>query len=410
MRWIAKIKLHMFILGAVVSFTLGGGLHNLAGNYAWAQEIPTTAEYALITDFDSGMVLLEKNADTPMKPASMAKIMTVYIAFSRIAEGSLSPEDMFVISEKAWKMGGSRSFLNAGGRYTLDELLHGIIVQSGNDAAVALAEGVSGSEENFANEMNAMAKRLGMTNTYFPNSTGWPHADITTTARDLNILASAMIRDFPSEKYPNLYSIFAKKTYTLNDIKQGNRNPLLYGKNADKNGVDGLKTGYTSESGYGLVASAQRDVQRVVMVLNGMSSKSERASESRRLMDFIFREFKNYHFFDADETVERAEVWLGTESHVPLILGAPLSRVMSRVTRANTRFDIRYSSPIPAPVRKGQEIGILEVRNDGKLVESIPLLAGENVTELGLFDRFGAAIKYLIFGATPTIDASQPAS
>lgn len=375
-----------------------------------AQDIPTSAEYALITDFDSGLVLLEKNAELPMKPASMAKIMTVYIAFSRIAEGSLSFDDMFVISEKAWKMGGSRSFLNAGARYTLDELLHGIIVQSGNDAAVALAEGISGSEENFAAEMNAMAAKLGMKNTYFPNATGWPHQDITTTARDLEILTTAMIKNFSEDKHPNLYSIFAKKTYTLNDIKQGNRNPLLYGKNASKNGADGLKTGYTSESGYGLVASAQRGEQRVVMVLNGMKSKSERANESRRLMDFIFREFKQYHFFDAEEPIEKAEVWLGTESHVPLVLAQPLSRVMSRVSRAKTKLDISYASPIPAPIQKGQQIGILEMKNDGIVIETIPLLAGENISELGFFDRFGAAIKYLIFGASPAIDLSQPAS
>jgi len=375
-----------------------------------AQDIPTAAEYALITDFESGKILLEKNADTPMKPASMAKIMTVYIAFSRVAEGSLSFDDMFVISEKAWKMGGSRSFLNAGARYTLDELLNGIIVQSGNDAAVALAEGISGSEENFAAEMNAMAGKLGMKNTYFPNATGWPHPDITTTARDLNILVTALINDFPAEKFPDLYSIFAKKNYTLNDIKQGNRNPLLYGKNADKNGADGLKTGYTQESGYGLVASAERSEQRVVMVLNGMSSKSERANESRRLMDFIFREFKKYHFFDAGETVDRAEVWLGVESHVPLIVAEPVDRVMSRVNRANTQIKITYASPAPAPISKGQQLGVLEIRNDEVLVETIPLLAGADVAELGIFDRFGAALKYLIFGAPPMLEQKPTSS
>ena len=366
-----------------------------------ALDIPTEAEYALVTDFESGLVLLEKNADTAMKPASMAKIMTVYIAFSRIAEGSLSMDDSFIVSEKAWKMGGSRSFLNAGARYSLSDLLHGIIVQSGNDAAVVLAEGISGTEENFAAEMNAMAAKLGMTNTRFANATGWPHPDLTTTARDLNILASALIRDFPADRYPQLYPMFAKRTYTINDIKQGNRNPLLYGRDAEINGADGLKTGYTDESGYGLVASAERKGQRIVMVLNGMDSKKERASESRRLMDFMFREFKKYDFFAADEVIDHADVWLGAESHVPLMLDGKLSRVMSRTDRARTEIRVSWSNPAPAPITKGQQLGVLEIVQNDNVMETLALRAGASVEELGMFDRIGAALKYLILGAPP---------
>ena len=208
-----------------------------------------------------------------MKPASMAKIMTAYIVFDRIAEGTLALTDQFIVSEKAWKMGGSRSFLQAGRSYSLDELLHGVIVQSGNDAAVVIAEGISGTEDNFAAEMNMMAAKLNMKNTTFTNSTGWPDPELTTTAHDLALLSTALIKNFPADKFPDLYPMFKKKTYTLNDIKQGNRNPLLYGKSSQSRGVDGLKTGYTSESGYGLVASAERDGQRVIMVLNGMNSK-----------------------------------------------------------------------------------------------------------------------------------------
>ncbi|MGB0795127.1 MAG: D-alanyl-D-alanine carboxypeptidase family protein [Candidatus Puniceispirillaceae bacterium] len=375
-----------------------------------AQNISTSAKYALITDFDSGLVILDKDADAPMKPASMAKIMTIYIAFGRIAEGSLSLDDSFVISEKAWKMGGSRSFLNAGAQYSLSELLHGIIIQSGNDAAVALAEGISGSEENFANEMNVVAARLGMKNTIFKNSTGWPHPEITTTARDLNILATALIRDFPVSEYPQLYPIFAKITYTLNEIKQGNRNPLLYGKNADRNGADGLKTGYTEESGYGLTASALRNGQRVVMVLNGMSSKSERANESRRLMDFVFREYRKYEFFDAGETIDEANIWLGEQAKLPLILGEPLHRVMSRVDRAKTSFQVTWQDPVPAPITKGQQVGVLSLTRDDKVVETIPLLAGNSVSELGLLDRVGAALKYIILGASNTSAGSTSGS
>lgn len=362
-------------------------------------DVPTVADYAFVTDFSSGRILLEKQKDAPMKPASMAKIMTAYIVFERIAEGSLSLSDQFVVSEKAWKMGGSRSFLQAGRSYSLDELLHGLIVQSGNDAAVVIAEGISGSEENFTAEMNMTAAKLGMKNTRFMNATGWPHPDLTTTAEDLAVLATALIRDFPPDRHPDLYPIFKKKTYTLNKIKQGNRNPLLYGKSADNNGVDGLKTGYTSESGYGLVASAERDGQRVIMVLNGMDSKKERSSESRRLMDFIFREYRGYNFFAAGEVIEKAEVWLGDARYVSLILADDFSKVLSRTERAKTEVSVTWSGPVPAPISKGQKIGELLVKTDGVITDRLPLVADADVGQLGMLDRIGEALKYLIFGA-----------
>ena len=364
-----------------------------------SSDVPTVAEYVFVTDFSSGRVLMEKQHDLPMKPASMAKIMTTYIVFDRIAEGSLALSDQFVVSEKAWKMGGSRSFLQAGRSYSLDELLHGVIIQSGNDAAVVIAEGISGSEENFVAEMNMTAKKLGITKTRFTNATGWPHPDLTTTAEDLGILATAMIRNFPAETYPDLYPIYGKKTYTLNKIKQGNRNPMLYGKSAANNGVDGLKTGYTSESGYGLVASAERDGQRVIMVLNGMKSKKERSSESRRLMDFIFREYRNYNFFTAGEVIDQAEVWLGEARHVSLVLEDGFSKVLSRSERAKTELSVNWSGPVPAPITKGQKIGELVIKTEGKTTDTVPLLAAEDVRQLGMLDRIGEALKYLIFGA-----------
>ena len=296
-------------------------------------------------------------------------------------------------------MGGSRSFLDVGSSVTLDELLHGIIIQSGNDAAVALAEGISGTEANFVAEMNITAQKLGMTNTVFANATGWPHPDLTTTAYDLNLLATALIKDFPAETYPQLYPVFSQKRYTLNNIKQDNRNPLLYGKNASNNGVDGLKTGYTEESGYGLVASALRGSQRVVMVLNGMESKRERASESRRLVDFIFREFKLYDFFAANEVIVQADVWLGTQPNVALVIEKPLQRVLSRVQRAKTKISTSWSDPVPAPISEGQVIGHLNVEIDGKLEDRIQLFAGSDVHQLGAIDRLFEAVKYLVFGA-----------
>ena len=360
-----------------------------------AAEIDTSAEYAFVTDFGSGKVLMEKEPDTLMKPASMAKIMTVYIAFERIADGSLSLDDTFLISEKAWRKGGSKTFVEVGKEVSVRDLLFGIVVQSGNDAAIAIAEGISGTEEGFSEEMNYVARKLGMENTVFRNSTGWPHLEQHTTARDLNILATALIREFPVEKYPELYPMFAEQDFTYNGIKQGNRNPLVYGTQ----GADGLKTGHTAESGYGLVGSANRDGQRVVMVLNGMKSMKQRSSESRRLIDLMFREFKLYRFYEKDQPVERANVWLGTQSKIDLVLEEPLHLVMARSDRRKMKVTVNWNDPVPAPITAGQPIGTLVLElPSGK--STYPLLAAENVSGLGMFDRVGEALKYLIFGAS----------
>ncbi|MCH1475186.1 MAG: D-alanyl-D-alanine carboxypeptidase [Alphaproteobacteria bacterium] len=360
-----------------------------------AAEIDTSAEYAFVTDFGSGKVLMEKEPDTLMKPASMAKIMTVYIAFERIADGSLSLDDTFLISEKAWRKGGSKTFVEVGKEVSVRDLLFGVVVQSGNDAAIAIAEGISGTEEGFSEEMNYVARKLGMENTVFRNSTGWPHLEQHTTARDLNILATALIREFPVEKYPELYPMFAEQDFTYNGIKQGNRNPLVYGTQ----GADGLKTGHTAESGYGLVGSANRDGQRVVMVLNGMKSMKQRSSESRRLIDLMFREFKLYRFYEKDQPVERANVWLGTQSKIDLVLEEPLHLVMARSDRRKMKVTVNWNDPVPAPITAGQPIGTLVLElPSGK--STYPLLAAENVSGLGMFDRVGEALKYLIFGAS----------
>ncbi len=368
-------------------------------------QIPTTAEYVMVTEFETGRVLMAKEKDTPMKPASMAKIMTSYVVFSRIKDGSLALEDQILVSEKAWKMGGSRSFLKPGTRYSVKELLYGMIVQSGNDAAVVLAEGLAGTEENFVQEMNLTAQKLGMKNTNFTNATGWPHPDLTTTAEDLNILATALIRDFPADKFPELYPIYSVKSYTLNDIKQGNRNPLLYGKSAAENGVDGLKTGYTEESGYGLIGSAVKNNMRVVMVLNGMESKKERSTESARLMDYIQREFKNYRFFASGDKVDEVDIWLGQSAKIGLLAEKEVSRVLSRSERMKTEITVSWVNPVPAPVTQGQKLGEVSITIDGKTVDKIGLMADRDVDQLGMFDRLGAALSYLILGAS-----SSPAS
>ena len=361
-------------------------------------QIESKAKFAYVTDFATGRVLYENNPDGQMKPASMAKIMTIYIVFERIATGYLSLDETILISEKAWRMGGSKTFVEVGKRVTVRDLLYGIVIQSGNDAAVALAEGISGSEEAFVDEMNFVARRLNLTGTMFTNSTGWPHRDQNTTARDLNLLSAALIRDFPPDRFPELYPIFAIPNFTYNDIKQGNRNPLIYGTE----GADGLKTGHTRESGYGLVGSAERNGQRIIMVLNGMSSMKERSTESRRLMDLMFREFKLYKLFENGQRVDRANVWLGDRAKIDLVLGEPLHLLLSRVERKRMKVRVEWLDPIPAPIREGQVVG--------KLLIDLPLasfrrdlVAGESVAELGVFDRVGAAIKYLLFGESSDV-------
>jgi D-alanyl-D-alanine carboxypeptidase (penicillin-binding protein 5/6) len=360
----------------------------------WATTIQSPAKQVYITDFESGKVLFEKDGDAPMKPASMAKIMTVFIVFQRIADGSLKMTDEMTVSKKAWRKGGSRSFLEVGSRVSVRDLLHGIIVQSGNDAAIVIAEGLAGTEEAFADEMNILARKIGMNDTNFRNSTGWPDPDLVTTAKDLNILATELIRRFPVEKYPELYPIFAKTEFTYNKIKQPNRNPLVYGTK----GADGLKTGHTEESGYGLVGSADRDGQRIVMVLNGMSSIRQRASESRRLMDLMFREFKTYRFFESGQRVDQANVWLGTSAKVDLVLDEPLKMVLSPIERRNLQLSLQWEDPVPAPVKAGDAVGTLTVKSDDG-TRQLVLRAGQDVPALGLIDRFGAAFRYLVFGA-----------
>ncbi len=365
---------------------------------AHAAEIQSPAQQAHITDFDSGKVLFSKNADAPMKPASMAKIMTIFVVFQRIADGSLSLTDELTVSKKAWRKGGSRSFVEVGSKVSVNDLLHGIIVQSGNDAAIVIAEGIAGTEEAFAEEMNFWAKKIGMNNSNFRNATGWPDPDLITTARDMNILTTELIRRFPADQYPDLYPIFAKREFTYNKIKQPNRNPLVYGSV----GADGLKTGHTEESGYGLAGSALRDGQRVVMVLNGMNSMRQRASESRRMMDMMFREYKIYRIFEKDQVIDKANVWLGLTEKVDLVLDEPLQMVLSYNERRNMKLSVRWMDPVPAPIRAGNQIGTLAVEFPG--IESsearqLALRAGQSVAELGMLNRVSAAVKFLVFGA-----------
>ncbi len=355
-----------------------------------ARAIETVANQAILIDATTDTVLLEKNADQPMGAASMMKLMTVYLVFERIAEGSLSLDDTLAVSEKAWRMGGSKMFVRVNTRVAVADLLRGVIVQSGNDACIVFAEALEGSEDAFAEVMTAKGRELGLENSVFRNSTGWPHPEQYMTARDVARLSLRLIRDFPQ-----YYGYFKEKNFTYNDIRQGNRNPLLY----KDIGADGLKTGHTKESGYGLAASAERKGRRLVLVVNGLESVNQRAREAERLLDWGFREFNSYALFKAGEAVEEADVWLGQAATVPLVVENDFTVTLARKARRAMKATVIYEGPVPAPIAAGGEIARLVVTApDTKTIE-VPLVAGAEVAQLGVFGRLGAALGYLLWGA-----------
>ncbi|NIA67748.1 D-alanyl-D-alanine carboxypeptidase [Pelagibius litoralis] len=354
-----------------------------------AEALETQAREAFLIDAGTGAVLLDKNSEVSMPPASMSKIMTAFMVFERLKDGSLSLDDKLPVSEKAWRMGGSKMFVEVGDQIRVEDLLRGVIVQSGNDACIVLAEALAGSEEAFAEQMTAKAREIGMTNSTFANATGWPDPNQRMTARDLATLAKRIITD-----HPEYYHYYSEKEFVWSDIRQGNRNPLLY-KNI---GSDGLKTGHTEEAGYGLTASAFQNGRRLVLVVNGLGSQKERSAESERLMSWGFREFGNYALFEAGETVDEAPVWLGAEKTVPLVVAEDLIVTLPRSVRNGMKVSVVYDSPIPAPVPSGLEIARLRVSWPEGVPIEVPLMAGQDVEQLGPFGRIGASIKFLLLG------------
>lgn len=356
-----------------------------------AGAIETSAKQVMLQDFDTGEVLFEKNADASMAPASMTKMMTLYLLFQRLRDGAVSLDDTMPVTDKAWKMQGSKMFVEVDKRVRVEDLIRGIVVQSGNDASVVVAEGISGSEPHFADEMTAAARELGMVNTKFTNATGWPEPEHRTTARDLAILVKRTIQDFPE-----FYHYYKETTFTYNDIRQGNRNPLLYNEAV---GADGLKTGHTEDSGYGLAASAMRQNRRLILVAHGMDSVRERDRESQRLLDWGFREFDNYTLFTAGETVAEAPVWLGRAPKVPMIIRRALTITLPRKARRAMQVATVYEAPIPAPIEVGAELAKVVVTAPGVETIEIPLVAGEAVDRLGFAGRIKAALSYLLWGS-----------
>ncbi|MFQ5953449.1 MAG: D-alanyl-D-alanine carboxypeptidase family protein [Kiloniellales bacterium] len=368
-----------------VSMVLATGLWTAA-----AQALETSAKQAYLLDFDTGVVLFEKNADVAIAPASMTKIMTLHLLFQRLRDGGLSLDDTMLVTDRAWKRGGSRMFVELDARVRVEDLIRGIAVQSGNDASIVVAEGIAGSENHFAQEMTASAHDMGMTDTNFTNSTGWPDAEHVSTARDLAILTIRTIQDFPE-----FYHYYKETSFTYNGIRQGNRNPLLY----KEMGADGLKTGYTEESGYGLAVSAVQDGRRLVLVAHGMESVRERSREAQRLLDWGFREFNNYALFAAGEIVAHASVWLGDALTVPMVIQRELTVTLPRKARRGMRVATVYQEPIPAPIEKGAVVARLVVTAPGVETIGIPLVAGKAVKRLPLVPRLTAALGYLLWGS-----------
>ena len=359
-----------------------------------ALAIVTIAEQAFLIDMTTGEVLFEKNADQPMAPASMSKMMTAYMIFERLRDGSLTLEDTFTVSENAWRKGGAKSggstmFLEPGKRVKLEDLLRGIIVQSGNDACIVVAEALASSEAAFAEKMTVRAKELGLQNTVFKNATGWPDPEHLTTAQDLALLAKRTITDFAE-----YYHYYAEKEFTYNTIRQINRNPLLY-KNIN---ADGLKTGHTVESEYGLTASATNGDRRLILVVNGLATKKDRSREPERLLNWGFRDFNNYRLFSAGEEVTEADVWLGKEDKVPLVIEREMLLTIARKARHKMKVTVTFENPIPAPIAKGDPVAKLVLTVPGRDKLEVPLQAGAAVERLGLFGRLGTALKAILWG------------
>ena len=317
------------------------GLANSSSSIAY----DTSAKHAFLIDFDTNQVLFEKNADVLMPPASMSKIMTAYLAFEEIKSGRLKLEDKILISENAWRKGGSKMFVKVNDEVAVSDILRGIIVQSGNDAAIALAEHLQGSEAAFADKMTKKARDLGLSKAKFKNATGWPDEEHKITARELGLLAKLTIMNFP-----DLYPIYAEKTFTFNNIKQGNRNPLLY----DGSGSDGLKTGRTRAAGYGLTASVSKAGRRLVMVLNGMKSSGERKREARKLIEWGFREYDNYKIFEKGETITDIDVWLGKDSRLSAFIKDEIKLTVRRTDTEKVKTTLHYEEPLAAPIKKAK--------------------------------------------------------
>jgi D-alanyl-D-alanine carboxypeptidase (penicillin-binding protein 5/6) len=364
---------------------------------ARAQVFDTKAPHAILMDYDSGTVLFEKAADEPFHPASMAKLGTAEYLFHELKEGRVALNDEFVVSEHAWRQGGAPSggsamFAEIHSRVPVRALLRGLIVQSGNDAAIVIAEGIAGSEAAFADRLTRRAAELGLKNSRWQNAHGLHDPAQVVTARDLAILARHII-----QAYPDYYRIFSEPEFTWNEITQKNRNPLL----DDGIGVDGLKTGFINESGYGITVSAKRNDQRLILVLAGLDSEQERVTEATRLLDWGFRNFLQVTAFEADEVIAEASVYGGVVGDVPLKAQGAIRILVPRDAGDTLRARVVYQGPVMAPVTEGQPVGAFMVWNGDRLIQEVPLYTAASVERGPLHARALDALGELLFGWIP---------
>ena len=334
------------------------------------------AKNYLLIDFDSGQILVEQDADAQIEPASITKMMTSYVIYKELEAGRLKMDDSVTISEKAWRMGGSRMYVEVGSKVSVELLLKGLIIQSGNDASVALAEHVAGNEDAFVDLMNQYAIKLGMTNTNYKNSTGWPDPEHLTTARDIATLARAVIKEFPEH-----YKLYAEKEFTYNSIKQYNRNKLLW---RDKTG-DGFKTGHTESAGYCLVSSARRGDMRLISVALGTASEEARASVSQSLLNYGFRFYETHKLYTAGETLNESRVWEGEKEKVALGLASDLHVTIPRGAYKQLDALMNVDADITAPLQKGSQLGEVRITLNNEELESVPLVALQRVERGNFF-------------------------
>ncbi len=372
---ISKVLRLLFLTVAIVNVAHGASL------------IPAEPQIAatayLVIDADTGKIIAAKNENERFAPASLTKMMTAYILEYELNKGNVSTEDLVLISEKAWRTQGSRMFIREGTQVRLGDLMKGIVIQSGNDASVAAAEHIAGSEAAFADLMNQHAKLLGMRNTHFMNATGLPAEGHESSAFDLALLAKAIIQDFPEH-----YGIYSEKYFTYNKIRQPNRNKLLW---RDKT-VDGLKTGHTDAAGYCLVASAKRDGMRLISVVLGTSDEEARARESQKLLSYAFRYYRTHQLYKSNVVLNTTKVWSGTQDQLRMGIAESLSVTIPRGQADKLQATMDVDRVVTAPIAQGQELGKVRVTLDGELVTEVPLVAMEAIPEAGLLKRIWHAI------------------
>jgi D-alanyl-D-alanine carboxypeptidase (penicillin-binding protein 5/6) len=354
-----------------------------------AQAFETRARAAILLDLEADQVLFAKNPDEPLPTASMSKLMTAFMVFERLEDGRIGLDDTFPVSEKAWRKGGSKMFVEVGSRVRVEDLLRGIIIQSGNDACIVVAEALAGSEDEFARQMTERAHELGLTHTNLKNASGWPDPEHVMSVRDLAMLATMLIK-----RFPDFYPLYSEREFTYNGIRQYSRNPLLHSDPS----ADGLKTGYTEQAGYGLVGSAVRDDRRLLLVMAGLDSARQRGEEAERMLEYGYNQFRNYRLFSTGEAVDTANVWLGDDTTVPLVLQEDVVVSLTAEGRRKLAVKVIYDGPIPAPVATGSPLAELEITAPGIEPRRLPLVAGEEVRSANLFGRVSSALGYLIWG------------